>query len=676
MSGKLEILAPAGGPEQLEAAVRCGANAVYLGTAAFNARRSAHNFEREALIEAVNYCHARGVAVHVTLNTIVFDSELAALTKEIESIALAGADAVIVQDLAVAKRVRECCPELAMHASTQMTVHNPQGVALLEQLGFSRAVLARELSLAQIETICAQTSLEIETFVHGALCMSASGACYLSAALGARSGNRGRCAQPCRLNFVNAHGREYALSLKDMCHIPHIHSLAAAGVCSLKIEGRMKRPEYVAAAVTAARCARDGMPYDLDILRSVFSRSGFTDGYLQNKRNVSMFGYRTREDADESRKVLGRLAELTRNEYPALGADMSLSLASGISSRLAVSDGTNTVEVEGMPAEAPRTAPTDDAAARKSLEKTGGTPFFLRSLSLNNPDSLALPPSALNAMRREALEKLLAARSKTAPKRFLSPAPVSLPERTVQKCAVYARAEKAEQLTNVSADLYILPAHEASAADIAPDKLACEIPALVFTPDDESVLSELKKARERGVRFAWCDNLGAIKLAADAGLVPLGGFGLNVANSIAAAQYAALGLKSLCASFEASAKTIAAMRSCVPLGAVVYGHLPLMRFRCCPAKGEKGCGDCGGTSVLRDRTGEDFTVLCSQKRYSSLLNPVPLYVSDKPMSNLDFKLLYFTFERAEECAQIAENFRKCGAPPEKHTNGLYFRALE
>ena len=277
MNRELEILAPVGGEEQLVAAVRAGAGAVYLGMQRFNARRSAHNFDEAGLRAAVSYCHARGVAVHVTFNTLLRDGELSDALAELGSIARSGADAVIVQDLGAAKLVREHCPNLAMHASTQLTVHNAAGAKQLEALGFTRVVLARELSLGEIEAICAATPLEVEVFVHGALCMCVSGCCYLSSMLGGRSGNRGRCAQPCRLNF-QVDGREYALSLKDMSHLEYIAALRDAGVCSLKIEGRMKRPEYVAAAVHACRAACAGEEYDADNRKNTFSRSGVTAG--------------------------------------------------------------------------------------------------------------------------------------------------------------------------------------------------------------------------------------------------------------------------------------------------------------------------------------------------------------------------------------------------------------
>ena len=243
MEKHAEILAPAGGEAQLRAAVLCGADAVYLGLRGFNARAGAENFDENTLPQTVGWCHARGVRVYITLNTLVTDRELPQWLHSLDAVAAAGVDGVLVQDLGLAKIIRQRYPTLPLHASTQMTIHNLAGARLLEEMGFAQVVLARELSKEEIAAICAGTSLRCEVFVHGALCMSVSGQCYLSSVLGERSGNRGRCAQPCRLDF-KSHGRGYALSLKDLTLTDRLRELEALGVASFKIEGRLKRPEY------------------------------------------------------------------------------------------------------------------------------------------------------------------------------------------------------------------------------------------------------------------------------------------------------------------------------------------------------------------------------------------------------------------------------------------------
>ena len=402
MEKHAEILAPAGGEAQLRAAVLCGADAVYLGLRGFNARAGAENFDENTLPQTVGWCHARGVRVYVTLNTLVTDRELPQWLHSLDAVAAAGVDGVLVQDLGLAKIIRQRYPTLPLHASTQMTIHNLAGARLLEEMGFAQVVLARELSKEEIAAICAGTSMRCEVFVHGALCMSVSGQCYLSSVLGERSGNRGRCAQPCRLDF-KSHGRGYALSLKDLTLTDRLRELEALGVASFKIEGRLKRPEYVAAAVTACRQSLAGEVPDLETLQSVFSRSGFTDGYYTARRDLTMFGTRTREDAAAAAAVLGKLSALTRNEVGRLPVDMVLTMAPGEPATLAVTDGTHRVEVAGEVPQTALTRPTDEELAHRALEKCGGTPFYLQNLTCHIGEGLMLPLSALNRLRAAAL---------------------------------------------------------------------------------------------------------------------------------------------------------------------------------------------------------------------------------------------------------------------------------
>ena len=320
---QIEILAPAGSVESLTAAVRCGANAVYLGTKNFNARRNADNFDGSALKSAVEYCHQRNVKVYLTANTLVADDEMSSAYNTIKTALEYGVDAFIVQDLGVAKMIRQCFPSARLHASTQCSVNTPDGVNALKELGFKRIVVPREMSLDEIKEIREKTDVELEMFVHGALCMCVSGQCYMSAMLGGRSGNRGLCAQPCRLSFSADNSGSFDLSLKDLSLIDKIKEIESAGIISLKIEGRMKRPEYVAAAVTACKNAVCGnySARDEKILKSVFSRSGFTDGYFTGKRQ-DMFGTRQKEDVVSAKDVLKELSHLYDNENPLVPIDL------------------------------------------------------------------------------------------------------------------------------------------------------------------------------------------------------------------------------------------------------------------------------------------------------------------------------------------------------------------
>ncbi len=405
MAERLEIMAPVGGREQLTAALRCRADAVYFGLPDFNARRNAENFAAEGLDGIVQECHRRGVNVYITINTVVMDSELAAAKRAVDTAASAGADAIIVQDLAVAAYARQAWPDLKLFASTQMAIHNAAGARLAKQAGFSRVVLARELSLPEIRQIIEETGIETEVFVHGAHCMSVSGNCYLSSVIGGRSGNRGLCAQPCRLDWTCG-GADHCLSLKDLSYVEHIRELQEAGVCSLKIEGRMKRAEYVAAAVTACRKALAGEEPDLEALRSVFSRSGFTDGYLTGRRDASMYGYRTKEDVLAAAGVLKDLAKLYEKEEPLHSVDLFFLAKEGQPAELrAVCEG-QSAAVTGPVPEAALHLELTEETVRRSLEKTGGTLYRIGRLRCAIDPGLMLPASALNAMRCEVLEML------------------------------------------------------------------------------------------------------------------------------------------------------------------------------------------------------------------------------------------------------------------------------
>lgn len=665
-----EILAPVGGQEQLLAAVRCGADAVYLGAKGFNARRSAENFEDLAAV--TGYCHARGVAVHVTLNTLVFDSELRELERTLDSVAAAGADAVIVQDLAVMRLVKMRYPTLKLHASTQCAVHNTDGVRFFEDYGCDRVVLSRELSIAEIEKIRAGTTAELEAFVHGALCMCLSGACYLSGMLGGRSGNRGMCAQPCRLDFRGRNGG-YALSLKDMSHLAHVRELAEAGVCSFKIEGRMKRPEYVAAAVTAAKRAVRGEDYDEDTLRAVFSRSGFTDGYATGERK-NMFGHREKEDVVSAEGVLGSLRRLYDREKPRVGVDFRLAV--GKSSVLTASALGVSVTACGEGGIAAASRPTDRDLAEKNLAKLGGTQFFIGSTEIDNPDSLMLPPSVMNALRREAAESLDRALSepRSHEKRdwdfdLSEYIPPERPE-------YWAKFERKDQLFD-GADRYILPIGEIDAGLVSRlgERLTAALPELDFPDSEDRTRAELEQLARLGVTSAYAANCGGVRLAKSLGMRVFGAPELNIVSTAALCEYERLGLDAACVSWETRMSRVSALGGRLPRGITAYGYLPVMRFRCCPNRKNGSCGDCGGKARLTDRKGMEFTILCRSRRWQTMLNSVPLHIGGKGRARCDFYLCAFTVESAAECRRIFNEIKN-DAPSEKpRTGGLYYREL-
>ena len=673
-----EFLAPVGGEEQLLAAVRCGANAVYLGGKNFNARRNATNFDETELSRVVSYCHARNVAVYVTVNTIILDDEMTALEEEADRIALSGADAVILQDMAALRLFANRYPTLRRIASTQTAVHNVDGAKYLEEVGFDSIVLARELTLGEMATICSSISITTEAFIHGAHCMSVSGACYLSAMLGGRSGNRGLCAQPCRLNW-NGGGSEYALSLKDMSLISHIQEMAQVGVGSFKIEGRMKRPEYVAAATTACRLALEGKPYDAETLRAVFSRSGFTDGYLTGKRNDAMFGHRTKDDVTDADGVLKQLAALYRNETPLVPVDMAFTMQTdGV--LLTVSDGENSVETRGPAPEQAINRPLDETAARKNLEKTGGTPFYLREFSAELAEGYTLPASALNALRRDALEELLLLRGQTRPHERQT-YDIQPPERrraTPESPALWARFHQAEQIASADAFAKILLSAEQIDASILnrySDKLVAELPTLLF-PEDEAAFDEtLANLAALGLRTVFANNIYGIQLGKRLGLEVIGGYGLNVTNTEALLFYESRGLVGLTVSYELAMGKIKSLGGAIPRGIVSYGSLPLMHVRNCPVRASIGCAACGENGSLTDRMQVVFPVECQQRRAATLLNSVPLDLSGRSLGGLDYQLLYFTRESADQVAAVTRRIQQGEKTSEPHTTGLYYRDL-
>ena len=671
-----EILAPAGGPDQLTAALRCGADSVYLGTSGFNARRAAANFGPPELAQAARLCHTHGAKLYVTVNTLVMDGELAALEETADAVALAGADAVILQDMAALRLFAGRYPSLHRAASTQTAVHNVDGAKFLQDAGFDSFVLARELTLAEMEKICSAVSIPAEAFVHGAHCMSLSGACYLSAMLGGRSGNRGLCAQPCRLDW-KCGGADWALSLKDMSLIRHIDGLKNAGVATLKIEGRMKRPEYVAAAVTACKNAREGKPFDQQTLAAVFSRSGFTDGYLTGKRDRSMFGYRTKEDVTGAEKVLGSLAALYRKENPTVPVDMAFSLTFD-AARLTVTDGVRTAGAAGPPPEPAIRRPLDGDQARASLVKTGGTQYYVNSFSADVAPGLALPVSALNAMRREALAALddMRGQAPDIPRQafaFSLPAdePHLSPSPLWGRFAAPGQIVRPEDLARI-----ILPIGKVTPAllDKYGEKLTAALPAVCFPEDEPALAARTRELAAAGLREIWTENIFGIRLGRRLGLTVRGGFGLNILNSQALDFYREQGLASATVSFELAMKRVRALRGSLPWGVAAYGRLPLMRFRACPVRAHLGCGSCGGRGSLTDRRGVVFPVECDEKRYSTLLNSVPLHIAGRDDPG-DFRLLWFTTEAARQAADVIEDFLQDRPSPASCTGGLYYREL-
>ncbi len=676
----VEILAPAGGMDSLIAAVRCGADAVYLGAGEFNARRNAANFDAVQLKEAVDYCHARQVKVYQTLNTLVSDNEIPDLLEVIADACAAGVDAFIVQDLAVARLVRTVSPDIRLHGSTQLAVMSPEGFQVLEELGFVRAVVPRELTLDEVRAIREKTSLELEIFLHGALCMSVSGQCYFSSMLGGRSGNRGLCAQPCRLPASVPGGNGYDLSLKDLDLIPHLPELREAGVLSYKIEGRMKRPEYVAAAVTACRNAADGISDPgLDRkLQAVFSRSGFTDGYLTGNRNATMFGTRQKNDVTAAAPILKDLSHLYDKEVSPTPMDLTFTADLSTPPLLTVSAAGESVSVQAEePPQAAQNKAADEASVLKHLGKTGGTPFHVEHADIRLGEGLFLPASGLNALRREAVEQLEQKVVEKERKDFLSEKIPAEPERhrANRDLDTFIRLQTVSQYSKTMEKEKLIIPLRTSARNM--DKLhdigvlfGVEIPRGQYEDTDRTV-ELLKQAKEHHARFAFAGTLDGIALAKKAGLPILGSFTLNAFNSDAIEEYEKLGLTALTVSQELKLTQIEDLAGSLPRGIVSYGRTPLMLTRNMP----------GGISTkedvsLKDRKGKELPIHYEHGA-ADILNALPLYMGDRTheMRNIDFQLLYFTVESREEIMDILKTYRGKKPFSGEFTRGLYYRGV-
>ena len=687
----MEVLAPAGSPEALRAAVFSGADAVYLGGPAFGARAHAKNFTLNELSAAVEFCHARGVRVHVTVNTLLKDSELPAALEFVQRLCEMGVDAVLIQDMGLFSLLRRLAPDLPLHTSTQMSLHTPSGAAYLKELGAARVVLARELSLNEIREIADGADIELEAFVHGALCMSVSGQCYLSAMLGGRSGNRGQCAQPCRLPFAAAGGTGHDLSLKDLSFLREIEQLEAAGCCSVKIEGRMKRPEYVAAAVTACRKAVDGETPPQELLgnlEAVFSRSGFTSGYLTERRGREMFGVRTKEDVTgATERLFSDLRQLYQKERQAVPVFMKLT-ETGEEYTLSVRDDGGREVTCSAPASDDGRTPLSAERCKAQLEKTGGTPFFVRGCTVPE-QGVKLGVSQLNALRRDALNKLLQKRSERLPISFATfvyrPAPRPERERALPPLRVHFRSAAQVPERPFPCEGIVLPL-STPLAEL--DRLKARYPRILleqpraFFGAEQQVKQQMQAAAQAGFRDFVCQNLGGLSLAQELSLTAHGGFGLNIFNTAALDFFEAQGLSGAELSFELTERELTRLGGTLPRGAMVYGRQALMLVRNCPlANSPSGCLHCKEPGYLTDRMKKRFPVLCTgggNARYSEVYNCVPLWLGDKrpALSALDFVTCRFTTETAADCETILAALLQNAPPAGEFTRGLFARGVE
>lgn len=694
----MELLAPAGSMEAVTAAVQNGAGAVYFGYGDFNARRGAKNFSREEAAAAVSYCHLRGCKVHLTLNTLLTDRELPAAAEVAAHASGIGVDAVIVQDLGVARMLRQSVPGLPIHGSTQMTVHSLDGVKLCADLGMTRVVLGRELSRDQIANICRESPIEIEVFGHGALCMCWSGQCFFSSVIGGRSGNRGMCAQPCRLNYGWGNkANEYPLSLKDLSLAGHLKELQDMGVACLKLEGRMKRPEYVAIVTgiyaRALKEGREPTPEEIDILEKTFSRQGFTDGYYMDKRGPEMFGTRQEEKEPQELYAQARATYANGAENRKEPVRMYALIQAGQPAQAAAEDREgHVVRVEGPVPEPARNVPLTREKVELQLQRTGGTPFLCEKATARVEEGLSLPLSALNDLRRRVLEELVKERQKPPqrPRETYQPGVryENQAEPPVFTVSLRTAAQLSAELLKLKPALIYLPTGEGAAHPEAVKRcqqagvpVAASLPRICTDRELPQLEKELAALRELGVEEILAGTWGLVRRARQLGFAVRGDYGLGVYNSQTMKELKRLGLTGATVSFEMKFPQIRDISKTIPTEFIAYGRLPLMITENCIIYNHCGRHTCGNVNLLTDRKGERFPVVKTWGCRNEILNSKKVFLADKQRDWQRLGLwgarLMFTTENALECAQVLERYLNQGKyQPNDFTRGLYYRDVE
>ena len=697
----IELLSPAGHWESMVAAVQNGANAVYMGLGNFNARRGAKNFSEEEYLAAISYCHLRDTKVYLTLNTLLTDRELAGAADLLRKVNAWGVDGVIVQDWGVAQLAREIVPDLPLHGSTQMSIHSLDGVEEAARLGMKCVVLSRELSREDIRHICANSPIKIEVFAHGALCMCYSGQCSMSALIGGRSGNRGTCAQPCRLPYRMNNGKQgYPLSLKDANFASHLQELQDMGVSILKLEGRMKRPEYVAVITRIyAELLREGrMPsrQELQQLEQAFSRSGFTEGYWQDKKGPHMFGTRPENAPEPTELFKAAKAAYDRENLRTVPVFLSAHVAADQAISLTASDDAgHTVTATGPVPEAARNRSLTAEELNDRLAKTGGTVFRAESIDSSVEDGLSLSASAINALRRDALEQLAAERTAPPVRRDLPAMPVPKGTCSNDRLAYTVSLSRGDQLSPalmaLSPAIVYLPAERIHEFDLAPyadssTEFSVIVPRICRDGELPALRELLETARKKGCRSAAAGNLAHLPLCRELGFTVRGDYGLNVFNSRSLRELARWGLESATLSFELRHEQLRDLQKALPCEAIVYGRLPLMIMENCIICNTLNCktkdlyGTCRGSNLLTDRKGESFPVLSAFGCRNEIQNGKTLFLADKPefrRCGLTYARLRFTTEDAATCAAMLERYLGLNeAMPADYTRGLFYRGVE
>ena len=693
----IELLSPAGSPEAVIAAVQNGADAIYMGLGNFNARRGAKNFTDEEFERSMRYCRIRGCKVYVTLNTLVNDREIAQAVESARLASQLGADGIIIQDLGLAYAIRQALPDIPLHASTQMSIHNLAGVEAAAEMGMTRAVLARELSLEQIKFITQHASIETEVFVHGALCFCQSGQCYMSALIGRRSGNRGMCAQPCRMQYsLGGRMDDYPMSLKDNCLVDRLRELEDAGVACLKIEGRMKRPEYTAIVTKiyskALKEHRQPSDEEMETLEKAFSRQGFTQGYFNGDKK-DMFGRREEPDKDTEKLFTLARKGYSEGELRRVPVHFYTVAEKGMPVKAIAfdDDGNRAAAMGGVPEKA-RGQGLTATYITEQMFKTGGTPYNCVENRAQADPGLYLPASEINDLRRRLVSELSEQRAKP-PRRRVG----KLPEKPKGKLPTGDPAMIFQVLTEeqLSPELAALkPQYLYVPLTLMTEKLdllrpfaeqgtipVAVLPRVIADNEAAAVYDMLSRMFDQGVNEALVGNLGHAMLAKKAGMKLRGDFGLNTFNALSMEVIRQAGFISATASFELRLSQIRDMIKPLDTELIIYGRIPLMVSDQCIIRHSAGRCNCQTPGQMADRMGSVFPVVKEFGCRNVIYNAHKLYLADKAedvyAAGAWGLRMMFTTEGMRECVEVAKGYMGLSDyKPNVLTRGLYYRGVD
>lgn len=699
-----ELLAPAGNLEIFKGVIESGADAVYVGGSMFGARAYANNFTEEELLEAIDFAHLRGVKVYLTVNTLIKNSELSKLYDYLLVYYKRGLDAVIVQDIGVVKAIHEYFPSMEIHTSTQMTVTGADGVRFLSQFGVTRVVMAREVSLAEMKRIHEETGMELEAFVHGALCYSYSGQCLFSSILGGRSGNRGRCAQPCRLPYtVEGKKDEYILSLKDMCGIKALDKLHDAGVYSLKIEGRMKQLEYACGVVKYYRSYIDSMKpvsdADYDRIKALGNRCGFTDRYYFDHNGSDMVTYvkpnfvsNAAEPSPEKRK---------------LSIEGELVLREGEPGSLTVKRGDVTYKASIEPVSAALKAPLDKKAAIDRINKTGDTDFEFSHIKAKIGENVFVPNGALNKLRRDAIsglcDKLLKKYYRDDARYADMSSMCELPEHVVKSdaahdeaindyttiCSCMTRAQLDTLISYECFDIFYLDfdmydrntliqqfADDVKCLTKRNKKVYLMLPTIFRADSSDYFVTIAKELDNVSFEGFVVKNYEELYLTENlfTGKKVILDHNMYTFNDVSKSAFFEHGVSGDTVPLELNSKEIM-HRNNIGSQMIVYGYYPLMTTANCVHKNTKGCDKKQKLIYLKDRYNKSFAVCNNCKEcYNTIYNSLPTMLT-KNISKLkeagirSFRYS-FTIETPKQIKAVMDD------KVAEYTNGHYKRGVE